>query len=75
MKHSIKGHFLSVKDKLRFSLFVGFSGILLAIGMLNRTRPYAVWPQGNRLIDSKPRQMVSPIIHREFSQISLRNKA
>ena len=75
MKNTIKSHFLSVKDNLRFALFVGFSGILLALGMVNHSKTDLLWPGGKQLIDSKPKQSVTPIMHKEFRQISELNKA
>jgi hypothetical protein len=75
MKNTIRAHFLSVKDNIRFALFVVFAGFLLALGMMNRSRPLSPWTDGNQLIDSKPKQSVTPIIHKESNQISELNKA
>ena len=75
MKNEIKSHFLSLKDNLRFSLFVGFAGLLLTLGMMNRNRSFSIWPDGNQIIDTKPKQSVTPIFHKELTQISQLNKA
>jgi hypothetical protein len=75
MKNTIRAHFLSVKDNLRFTLFVLFAGILLAAGILNRSKPLTPWTDENQLIDSKPKQSVTPIIHKELSQVSELDKA
>jgi hypothetical protein len=75
MKNTIKGHFLSVKDNIRFALFLGFAGFLLVLGMMNRSRPLSPWTDGNQLIDSKPKQSVTPIMHKELRQVSELNKA
>lgn len=75
MKNTIRGHFLSVRDNIRFALFVVFAAFLLVLGMMNRSRPFAPWTDGNQMIDSKPKQSVTPIMHRELRQISELNKA
>lgn len=75
MKNTIKGHFLSVRDNIRFALFVMFAGFLLAAGMMNRSKPLSPWTDGNKLIDSKPKQSVTPILHKELRQVSELDKA
>jgi hypothetical protein len=75
MKNTIRGHFLSVKDNSRFALFVLFAGFLLAAGMMNRSKPLTPWTDGNQLIDSKPKQSVTPIIHKELRAVSELDKA
>ena len=75
MKNSIKGHFLSVKDNIRFALFLVFAGFLLVLGMMNRSRQLSPSTDGNQLIDSKPKQSVTPIMHKELRQVSELNKA
>ncbi len=75
MKNTIRAHFLSVKDNIRFALFVLFAGFLLAAGMMNRSKSLTPWMDGNQLIDSKPKQSVTPVIHKELSQVSELDKA
>lgn len=62
MKNANKTHFLSLRDKSRFALFLLTASVLIALGMLNRPKQSPLLPNGTQLFDSKPRNTESLFI-------------
>ena len=69
MKSSIKSHFLSIKDNVRFALFVCSAFLLLGLGMINKSKSFPFLPDG------KSKQQESPAGQKQALQISEANKA
>jgi hypothetical protein len=73
-KHQ-RTHFLSVRDNLRFALFVGSASLLLMLGFMNKSKSVRNLPGGTQLIDSKPQSEIFPAAKSAFSQISEKSRA
>jgi len=70
MKTFVNSHFLSVKDNLRFVLFVTSAFLLLLIGAANKGNNLQILPTQNQIIDTKPNQSGLPKIHKPMSEKS-----
>ena len=64
MKPFVNEHFLSLRDNLRFVIFVAAALLLVIIGSLNKDKALQVLPTQNQLIDSKPKQSEIPGVNK-----------
>jgi hypothetical protein len=68
MKPFVNSHFLSVKDNLRFVLFVASAFLLLVLGAVNKDKALQILPMQNQIIDSKPKQSDLPGVKKPMAE-------